>query len=172
MKINSIADFQNRVKFLSSQSIILVKTRQPLNKFQEEAVNLVANAIHGVVFDTAGLTTIKDDIVHVLKKLDGKFPRKCKHLEFLFNERTSDSLGSCEAARLTVFDTKCNEATDFMSVWFMPLHGIGDYSRLSRGSWHFFVVPFKDNNPLYGWADKYNDYLFSEDNISKKGGAA
>ena len=171
MNINSMADFQNRAKFLSSQSVILVKIRQPLNRFQEEAVNIVSCAMHGVVFDTEGLTTIKDDIVRVIKKLDSKFPRKHKHLEFLFSESTSDPLGNCDTARLMVFDSKCNEATEFMSVWFMPLHGIGDYSRLSGGSWHCFVVPFKDNNPAYGWVDKYNDYLFSEDNTNKKGGA-
>lgn len=171
MNTVSMADFQSRAKFLSSQSIILVKASRPMNKFQENAVNLVASALHGVVFDSSELMTIKNDIVLVLKKLDSLCPRKHKRLDFVFNDRSSDPFGNCEAANLTVFDTKSNEAADFMKVWFMPLRGIGDLNKVSGNFWLYYISPFKYKKPLYGWADQYNNLLFNGYFTNTKGGA-
>lgn len=152
------------VNYINDYSMVFVQTFDPKNLFQEQVVNLLQVAIHGLVFPTEKKSLMMGDIKLVLEKLDKKYPRRKYKLGTIFNDRVEDLYGSGRNVdRLEIFDwiPGTDRFYKVGAVFIMQVQGV---FVLPEDESHFFAAPFYADR--LGWAAKYNDIL------AEKGGAA
>lgn len=163
--MNNIEAKRVDVDYINDYSTVFVQTHEPKNRFQEQVVNMLSTALHGLVFPTDKSGLMQSDIMEALDKLDKMYPRRKYKLGTLFDDNVEDLYRSSRGVkRLRIFDwiPGTDNLYEVAAVFFMRVQGVfvlpdSEHDEL------LFAAPFYSDR--IGWASQYNDLL------AQKGGA-
>lgn len=157
-----MADYAER--YIDQFSMVVVKTdRKTETRFEEQVVNMLNSAFHGLMFPTCDGDILRADIETVLFRLEAKLSHSCDY--FAIHKLTRNLSPGCKDSKNVAHEfilynnMECNAPLDeigrFATISFIPVQGI--FVRSEADEPHMFATPLFGDR--IGWADVYNNTL-------------
>lgn len=157
-----IADYAER--YIDQFSMVVVKTdRKTETRFEEQVVNMLNSAFHGLMFPTCDRDILKADIETVLFRLEARLSPGYDY--FAIEKLTRTMSPGCEDSKNVAHEfilynnidisLPFDEIGRFATISFIPVQGI--FVREEIVDTHMFATPFFGDR--IGWADVYNNTL-------------
>lgn len=159
---NETSDYAER--YIDQFSMVVVKTdRKTETRFEEQVVNMLNSALHGLMFPTCDGDILRADIETVLCRLEARLSHSGNYSAIEKLTRTmspgyEDSKNMAHEFILynnIAFDDPFDEIGRFATISFIPVRGI--FVRNDNPDTHLFATPFFGDR--IGWADVYNNTL-------------
>ena len=157
-----IADYAER--YIDQLSMVVVKTdRKTETRFEEQVVNMLNSALHGLMFPTCDGDILRADIETVLYRLEARLSYSCDY--FAIEKLTRSMSPGCEDSKNVAHEfilyngvgpvAPFNCLDRLATISFIPVQGI--FVRNEADEPHMFAVPLFGDR--IGWADVYNNTL-------------
>lgn len=157
-----IADYAER--YIDQFSMVVVKTdRKTETRFEEQVVNMLNSAFHGLMFPTCDGDILRADIETVLYRLEARLSYSCDY--FAIEKLTRSMSPGCEDSKNVAHEfilyngvgpvAPFNCLDRLATISFIPVQGI--FVRNEADEPHMFAVPLFGDR--IGWADVYNNTL-------------
>lgn len=154
-------------RYIDQFSMVVVKTdRKAETRFEEQVVEMLNSALHGLVFPTYDRDILKADIETVLFRLEARLSYSCDY--FAIQKLTRNMSPDCKDSKNVAHEfilynnMDCNDPFDeigrFATISFIPVQGI--FVREEIVDTHMFATPFFGDR--MGWAYLYNNTLAEE----------